>query len=61
MSEVQNEAKAQKFNLFLVTLDTFKAVDVVWQNSLLGKIYHAGVGSALWTAVASLYTNSTQQ
>ena len=43
ISEVQNKAKDRGEFLSLVTLDAAKAFDVVWQASLLRKIYHEGV------------------
>lgn len=47
ISEVQNEAKDRGEFLCLVTLDAAKAFDVVWQASLLRKIYHEGVDGTL--------------
>ena len=35
--------------LSLITLDSAKAFDVVWQASLLRKIYHEGVDGTLLT------------
>ena len=42
ISEVQNEAKDKGEFLSLVTLDAAKAFDVVWQTSLMRKIYQEG-------------------
>ena len=47
VSEVQNEAKCTSQNLHLITLDACKAFDVVWQESLLRKIYLAGVDGSV--------------
>ena len=59
MSEVQNEAKCTSQNLHLITLDACKAFDVVWQESLLRKIYLAGVDGSLLTTLCSLYSDAT--
>ena len=48
ISEVQNEAKDRGEFLGLVTLDAAKAFGVVWQGSLLRKIYREGVDGSLW-------------
>ena len=55
ISEVQNEAKDKGE---LVTLDAAKAFDVVWQASLLRKIYHEGVDGTLWLTLSSMYSNA---
>ena len=39
LSEAQNEAKGNGLPLKLVTLDACKAFDVVWQDSLLRKMW----------------------
>ena len=59
MSEVQNEAKLNKKNLHLVTLDACKAFDVVWQDSLLRKTYIVGVDGSLWLTLSSLYSEAS--
>ena len=58
ISEVQNEAKGKGEFLTLVTLDAAKALDVVWQASLLRKIYHEGVDGTLWLTLFSMYSNA---
>ena len=58
ISEVQNEAKDKGEFLTLVTLDAAKAFDVVWQASLLRKIYHEGVDGTLWLTLSSMYSNA---
>ena len=59
VSEVQNEAKDRGEFLALVTLDSAKAFDVVWQDSLLRKIYHEGVSGTMWLTLASMYSHAT--
>ena len=54
-SEAQNEAKENSTPLKLVTLDACKAFDVVWQDSLLRKIFNIGIGGSLWTCIKNLY------
>ena len=58
ISEVQNEAKDKGEFLTLVTLHAAKAFDVVWQASLLRKIYHEGVDGTLWLTLSSMYSNA---
>ena len=55
ISEAQNEAKENSTPLKLVTLDACKAFDVVWQDSLLRKIFNIGIGGSLWTCIKNLY------
>ena len=55
ISDAQNEAKGNSKPLKLVTLDACKAFDVVWQDSLLRKIFNIGIGSSLWTCIKNLY------
>ena len=55
ISEAQNEAKENSTPLKLVTLDACKAFDVVWQDSLLRKIFNIGIGGSLWTCIMNLY------
>ena len=59
VSEVQNEAKDRGEFLASVTLDAAKAFDVVWQDSLLRKIYHEGVSGTMWLTLASMYSHAT--
>ena len=58
VTEAQNEAADYKEDLHLVTLDAAKAFDVVWQDSLMRKIYNAGVDGSLWLATAHLYKDA---
>ena len=53
--EAQNEAKENSTPLKLVTLDACKSFDVVWQDSLLRKIFNKGIGGSLWTCIKNLY------
>ena len=55
VSESQNEAKDLGEPLKLVTLDACKAFDVVWQDSLLRKIYNVGIQGSLWVCLKNLY------
>ena len=55
VSESQNEAKDLGEPLKLVTLDACKAFDVVWQDSLLRKIYNVGIQGSLWICLKNLY------
>ena len=57
VSEVQNEAKSTNQNLHLIII--LDACNVVWQESLLRKIYLAGVDGSLWTTLCSLYSDAT--
>ncbi|MEW8544375.1 MAG: reverse transcriptase family protein, partial [Candidatus Thiodiazotropha sp.] len=58
LSEAQNEAKDSYTPLRLVTLDACKAFDVVWQDSLLRKMFNAGVQGNLWWSVRNLYVGA---
>ena len=54
ISEAQNEGRDIGEPLKLVTLDACKAFDVVWQESLLRKIYNAGIhGSSGYVSVTA--------
>ena len=55
ISEMQNEAKDRGEPLTLVTLDAAKAFDVVWQGSLLRKIYLEGVDGCIWLTLLNMY------
>ena len=58
ITEAQNEAIDLREGLHLVTLDAAKAFDVVWQDSLMRKIYSAGVDGSLWLTTANLYRDA---
>ena len=58
ISEVQNEAKNRDEFFSLVTTDAAKAFGIVWQASLLRKIYHEGVDGTLWLTLSCMYSNA---
>ena len=55
LSENQKEAKELGEPLKLVTVDACKAFDVVWQESLLRKLFNAGIQGSLWVCLKNLY------
>lgn len=60
VSEARAEVKANtKAPLFLVTLDSRKAFDVVSHVILLDKLFESGVQPALWTLLRNMYTGLT--
>ena len=62
VSEARAEAKLNTCKpLFLVTLDSQKAFDVVNHIILLDKLYEIGVHPALWTIVKDLYSGLTSR
>ena len=62
VSEARAEAKLKTCKpLFLVTLDSQKAFDVVNHIILLDKLYEIGVHPALWTIVKDLYSGLTSR
>ena len=58
ISEMQNEAKDCGEPLTLVTLAAAKAFDMVWQGSLLRKIYLEGVDGCTWLTLLNMYTQA---
>ena len=58
LSEAKNEGKDTHTPLRLVTLDACKAFDVVWQDSLLRKMFNTGVQGNLWWSVRNLYAGA---
>ena len=57
VSEARAEAKINSCKpLFLVTLDSRKAFDVVNHKIMLDKLYEAGIHPSLWTIVKDMYT-----
>lgn len=62
VSEARAEVKmCTKAPLFLVTLDSRKAFDVVCHTIMLDKLYEGGVHPALWTLVKDMYTDLTSR
>ena len=59
LSEADNDSKQQKKPLYLATLDTKKAFDVVDHVILLNNIYDQGINKKLWLIVQNLYTGLT--
>ena len=58
LSDAQNGAKENGLSLKLVTLDACKAVDVVWQDSLLRKLYNTGIHGSLWLSLSIRYSGA---
>ena len=58
ITEAQNEAVDLREDLHFVTLDEAKAFAVVWQDSLMRKIYNAGVDGSIWLTTAYLYRDT---
>ena len=57
VSAARAEAKINSCKpLFLVTLDSHKAFDVVNHKIMLDKLYEAGIHPSLWTIVKDMYT-----
>ena len=54
VSEAQNEAREICDPLKLVTLDACKTFDVVWQESLLCKLFNVGIHGSLWLCLRNL-------
>ena len=61
LSECILEAANCKQDLFLTTLDTQKAFDVVNHNSLLRKLYLDGVHGNDWLLLKDLYSDSSSR
>ena len=62
VSEARAEAKLNTCKpLFLVTLDSQKAFDVVNHTILLDKLYETGIHPTLWTIVKDLYLELTSK
>ena len=60
VSEVILQAKQQKSNLYLVTLDSQKAFDVVHHFLLLEKLYYE-VPPEIWKVIQDLYSDMSSQ
>lgn len=62
VSESRTEVKTNtKTPLFLITLDSKKAFDVVSHSILMDKLYESGIHPKLWTLVKDMYTGLTSQ
>ena len=61
LSECISEATNTKQDLYLTTLDTQKAFDVVDQNSLLRKLYLDGVHGDDWLLLKDLYSDCSSR
>ena len=62
VSEARAEARMNSCaSLFLVTLDSQKAFDVVNHVILLDKLYEAGIHPSLWTIVKNMYSGLTSK
>ena len=61
ISEASSESRATKTPLGTAAEDARKAFDVVHQNILKKKLYHADVPKKIWRLVDDLYTGGTEQ
>ena len=59
LTECQMEAKSKREALYLTTLDTQKAFDVVNHNILLHRLYNDGIQGKDWLLLKDLYDNMT--
>ena len=57
LTECQLETKSNKETMFLTTLDTQKAFDVVSHDILLHRLYYDGINDADWLIIKHLYTD----
>jgi hypothetical protein len=60
VSEVILQAKQQKSNIYLFTLDSQKAFDVVYHILLLEKLYYE-VPPEIWKVIQDLYSDMSSQ
>jgi hypothetical protein len=61
MTEAIVYSKTQGKELYIAFLDTKKAFDVVWHNSLLRKLYTLGIDGNLWLIAREMYTEMKSQ
>ena len=61
MTEAITEAQSSGETLYIAFLDTKKAFDVIWHNSLLRRLYLLGIDGKLWLTAQSLYSNMKGQ
>ena len=59
LSEAEEDARMREKPLYIATLDTQKAFDVVDHNVLLNKLYEEGLNRKLWLIVRELYWGLT--
>ncbi|MES9879604.1 MAG: reverse transcriptase family protein [Sedimenticola sp.] len=59
LSEAVIDARNNREPLYIATLDSQKAFDVVHHQILLAKLYHQGVTGRMWSAIRSMYTGLT--
>ncbi|MES9904544.1 MAG: reverse transcriptase family protein [Sedimenticola sp.] len=57
VSEAVIDAKNSKESLYMATLDSQKAFDVVHHQILLAKLYHQGIDSSMWPVIQSMYSD----
>ena len=55
VTELIDNAKDEHRELYLASLDARKAFDMVYHNSLLGKLYLAGIDPVMWRLIDSWY------
>ena len=61
LTEAIAEAQDLKHPLYAAFLDASKAFDVVWHNSMLRKLYDAGLQGVDWILMKEWYSNMTSQ
>ena len=61
LTEAIAEAQDIKHPLYAAFLDASKAFDVVWHNSMLRKLYEAGLHGVDWILMKEWYSNMTSQ
>ena len=61
VSELVAEAEDLKKELFIASLDAQKTFDVVFQNAMLYKLFHADVDPTLWRLIYDMYQEATNQ
>ena len=61
LTEAIAEAQDRKHPLYAAFLDASKAFDVVWHNSMLRKLYEAGLQGVDWVLMKDWYSNMTSQ
>ena len=59
LSEADCDSKSQRKQLYLATLDTKKAFDVVDHTILLNNIYEQEVNKKIWLIIQNLYSGLT--